>query len=126
MYMSGSYRPDMATISISVDERVTKVFAAKLHETEAAEARLAVLDREMKASQDTYNVVLNAANHGQGEWAPVGVSHGILKQREKAFQDLQKKVAELNNQLNGMRKSFWNECERAAAVALPVAPKLTA
>lgn len=113
----------MATISLSVDDRITRVFAAKLMETEAAEARLALLDKELKSAQDTYNTLLNAANNAMGEWAPVGVSHGIVKQREKTFQDLQKRVAELNNQLNGMRKAFWNEAERAAANAL--APKAT-
>lgn len=122
MYMYRVYRPVMATISISLDDRITRVFAAKLAETEAAEASLAKTKARYEAASNSYNSLLNAATHGQGDWGMIGTAHVVQKQCEKMMMDQQETVSKLNNQLSGMRKTFWNEAERGALNACEQKP----
>lgn len=108
-------------LSLTVDERITRPFAAKLVEVEQAEAKLAELKARWERAQNIHNTTLNAATHGQGDWGTASNAWAVLKQTEKLYNEHQELTAKLQNQLNGMRKSFSAEVERAAVNACAAA-----
>jgi hypothetical protein len=105
-------------ISLQTDDRITRVFAAKLAEVNAVEDKLGKLFSAMTGAQKNLQMVENAARTGQGPWEPVGLATVVFKQREHEHAKLQETLGKLNNELGQMRKAFHAEAERAALAAI--------